>query len=671
MRLAIRYLFAPALLLPLTALAAGAEEFSDAPVFSLAPSPGPGEPKKEVVDDDKGNPKDLPGASANIRVRPNTASEFALYVRNPSNDDKSFVVELSGGPGSGLQVQVQVPDVPGGKWKRVRLPKLKAAPPPAPVPTTGAAPAAPPEPLPPGVALPPTSSARQFTLRLLDEKKAPVRNTKDGKAYGRDVQVTIQAPSEYVKVDAKNGLAAGRVVVEAVVTPVKGAAAGTGVATLAFPFAPTGKSVILGGIYRRTLDLTRATAAELRGGLRTERPGAVRIYIGVDGLDRAFIYSPDPAGTTEKMTQALSSGDKAVRVYSASGFATEAATQPVAWFPVRVEVDNAAPGDTLELRVRPAGTTDDRLAEIIRLGDTGQDRVSTRDESVWVDTAGPLDQGVLVTARSRDWVKPIDVRSLRGHLEVFGVLRNAQGNEIKEINKDASWPLRLTVDATPPEDIRFVGMLAEPGVGQLQKGKPLRVAAWATDLETRVVKATFFLGEPTEDGKIPAGAITAPGRQAVVGVTAIGQPLMAWVGDLPIPPDRRGEMTLGVQFVNAVGLAETQIKTIELVDPAAPGGGGATGTIQGRVLIGERPQSDVLVSLRDAGGKVLATTKTGNGEPKGLARGAFKFENVPVGAYAVASAKVDSSYGTAGVAPVQVEAKKTAKVTITMTKQVK
>src|SRR5262249_37699894 len=157
--------------------------------------------------------------------------------------------------------------------------------------------------------------------------------------------------------------------------------------------------------------------------------------------------------------------------------------------------------------------------------------------------------------------------------------------------------------------------------------------------------------KPLDDGKLPPDAILADG-------TPVADKPGLWEALIPLPPEKRGEAIIGVVFVNEVGLATTKTQRVELIDAPPP-----AGAIDGVVLIGERPQPGVVVSLRaDGKEKVTATTND---------KGMFKFENVPVGNYTVVSARPDSSYGFAGATPVQVELERRSKVVVAMTKQVK
>jgi hypothetical protein len=637
MRPATRLLLTPLLLLLLVATAA-AEDFSTTAVFAFAPAPGP-----DVVKDPN---KEL-RATENLAVRPNGAAEFYLYAHNPAKVQKTYLVDLKGAPGTGLSARTKV-TIPAGQWVRVRLPKPAppAPPPPVAVVPAPAAPAAEkqpaPAPPPPGSELAASKGQFLFTLRLLADDGTPVKDAA-GDPYGREVAVTVVSPEAYIappvgtitQIDTLTRVA---VTVSPKLNEAKQPVF-VGAADLKLSFPPQlalTKAVVREGFYRRSLPAEAGAKAKLVGmveGAGTE----VRAHVAVDGVERAFIYKPAPAASTDA-GKLIRDPLQAVWVYPAAGYAPAAATQPVTSFPVRVEADNPPPDATLELWVRPAGSTDDpTVNEVVRLG-------GPREERAWLDPAGPVDQGVLITNRSRDWVRGLDVFALRGKQEIVAVMTTRGPTGPVRVK---SPPLLLTIDATPPDRVT-IGKLAAKHV----KGKPLPVRASAADPETRVVKATFFLGKPLDDGKLPPDAILAEGKP-------LGVIPNVWTADLPLPADKRGEGYVGVIFVNEVGLATMRTQRIELVDAPPP-----FGAIDGVVMVGDRPQPGLVVSLRDGEGKEKMVGKTDD-------TGKFKFEKVIPGTYTVASAKPTSSYPFAGVAPVQVEADKRAKVAVPMSKQVR
>jgi hypothetical protein len=292
---------------------------------------------------------------------------------------------------------------------------------------------------------------------------------------------------------------------------------------------------------------------------------------------------------------------------------------------VRIETDNDTPDATLQLWVQPAGSTDATQRELQRLP-------GTRDERAWADAAGPLDGGVLVSNRLRDWVRPVDLSALRGDVEVVAVLTVPGKAEA-----EARFPLRI--DDTPPRFVEFGDV--EPR--RLVKGNPVGVSATAEDRESDIVRAYFFVGRPLDDGTPPPDA---PKFEAAL-TPAKGPFQWTATAQIPVPADKKGDMIVGVVFVNDAGIATVRTQRIEIVDGALVAI--RTGTVVGRVTLGERPQPGLIVTLTDADGKVKGTATTDDA-------GRFRFEKVIPGNYTLASAKKDSSYGSAGSTPVDVKA---------------
>lgn len=676
MRPLMRFAFAPIVFLVLATAATAADDFAVAPVFAFSPQPP--DPNKDVdVVPVSYTPK---GWTVDPTVRPNHGGKFYLYVRNPGKgDEKKLIVEVSGGPDSRLQIRKEV-TVPAGKWVPVELPPVEPPKaPPAEQPKAPPQPGAAPVPPPPGTELTATPTGHYFTIRLLDQngKAVTIAEGNDQKPAGRNVLVKIQAPSEYVSVEhppvvVRGGVFAVRsFAVTATVSPIlinNGQPAFDGVATTTLGFTPQSpaqRAVIRSGQYLRTLEIKpgltmlkaeTAPRVTLTGAIQNPAPDT-QVYVGVDGIDRAFVYTLGEA--VEGGGRRLSpQNDIAVRLYPGAGFRTGIDTQPVPAYPVRIDTDNALGGGTLELWVRPVrpgapDIADDKPEnyEVVSVG-------RPRDERVFVDTAGP-GGSILISSRSKDWVKGLDLSALRGPHEVFAAVR-VEGAAKPVI----SAPLMLNVDATGPVRIEF-GKLPT----RHPKGKPLPVSATAGENETRVVKAVFFLGEPTEDGKIPPGAPT------VEGVRSVKDPAV-WVAALPLPPDTQGAVFVGVQFTNNVGVSSTDVQTVVLVDEKSGGAGvGPLGSIEATVVFGELPQPGVAVSLRNAEGKVVGAGSTND-------KGKVKFEKLAPGLYTLVATKADSSYGKAGVAQAEVvpftppadkpdELPKPTKVTVPLSKKTK
>jgi hypothetical protein len=339
------------------------------------------------------------------------------------------------------------------------------------------------------------------------------------------------------------------------------------------------------------------------------------------------VYNPAPEGDGTAQVQV--DPTVAVRLFPAT-VPARTVVRPLPAFPVRVEVDNDRADDFLELWVEPVEAvvpgpnekpeeTARRVAarrEVVRFA-------GTREERVWVDTAGPA-EGVLVTTKLRDWNAPIDLSAVRGRCKVTAVVYETGGTERARLDV----PLGLLVVDQPPKFVAF-----EPVKPKLIKGRPLVVGASALDT-AGIASAVFFVGRPLPDGTLPPDAVKVEG-EPVPDVPGL------WRAALPAPP-KPGEMTVGVVFTNSVGLATMRTQRVVLVDPPVP-----LGTIRGVVMQGEQRQPRLVVTLRDAKGEVKGATSTDD-------YGRFVFEKVPPGMHTVASAKKDSSYGYSGSTPTEV-----------------
>jgi len=651
----MRHVLRAFLIAPLMFWAAGGTRAQEPlPVFGFARAPIP---ETQVPEADRKAKLNLT-AGAELKVRPNTGTELYLWVRNPTENDDTFFVELSGANGA-LNVRAKV-SIPGNTWVAVPLPKAAPPAPPAPPaaapatpPAPGAAPPPPvpaPEPPPPGMELP---LNKKITLRLLDRDGKELREGGKGKLYAADFGVTILQPGDYVE---PGGTAEGKLArgITEVTLNVKQSSteAYPGAASIQLSFPPQDArrgAIIRDGFYRRTLEFAKTLdkgkepSVTLKGRIEGAGPGLL-VYVGVDGIERAFKYAlgtPDAEGKIQ-LTRVT---EPAVRVSLASP------TQPIivpptAKFPVRIEVDNPTPGDSLEVRMKPIGAGEE-LTERLKID-------STRDDHAWLETAG-LGGGLLFTTRSRDWVKDLNLANLQGRVQVDVVLLDQAGKE--RVSVPPTVPLRLIVDGTPPERIAFLPM---PNPLKLQKGKTLTLVARVEDPETEVVKATFFLAKDLDEGKMPADAIKAVGHK-LASFPVFGYEEERWAGDLKVPDDFRGPGVVGVIFTNKAGITNAlpEVQRIEIVDaPPKP----PLGSIEGKVEYGGRLQPGVAITLVDENGKNKAGAVTDD-------KGVFKIKDVVPGHYTVLAARKDSSTGSSGSAPVTVEAgDKPAKVAVELSK---
>ena len=576
------------------------------------------------------DPDEVKDPKSVLAARPNTPETRWLFVKNPKGDQATYIVELRDVKSRGVIASGKI-ELEKNQQARVKLvktppPEVKALP--LAVATPQAAPAPPP---PPGVELKrDTEGQYRFLLRLLDENGKPVLDDQKKPIESR-VGVELRLPFSYIdepsisitRIDDVQKL-------DVLVKSAKSFSGPAAVIDLAFPPQKSLRADALrAGAYRREIkgpeqtvrlqanDLPIVTGAEER----------VRFYVNVDNYLRAFIYEPDFRRPSDQALLTLVRSP-AVRVLPATADAPVlvAASKPTDRYPVRIEVDNAPLGAKLSLRFDRSGSgTFAESDETITLP-------TTREEKVFIEPAGE-DESFVVNFKVSDWIQPVDTRALRGKHEVQGVLEFDQNGKKEE----AKFSFFLILDDTAPEGLSF-GKLPEKHI----KGTPLKLTAFATEPETNVTQAVFFLGK-VADGKLPEG----PKAEGDLVDAKLGK----WTGELPIP-DKKGMIEVGVQFINETGIAAVKTQKIELVDPPFPGG-----TIDGTVVLGELGQPKVPVLLRDAEGKEKGIGMTND-------KGGFKFEGVAPGAYTVYSAKPDSGVGTKGNAGVQVQVGKTSKVTV-------
>jgi hypothetical protein len=396
------------------------------------------------------------------------------------------------------------------------------------------------------------------------------------------------------------------------------------------------------GTYRRVLSLpgqkVQLQAKDLP--FVSGEGGEIRFHIEADGYPRAYTYRVD-FGVLSQTAVLRPIEVPVVRLYPATGVPDifRYHVRPGAAFPVRIELDGPLPqGARVQLRIDRNGDNQfDPADEIVSLP-------GLRDEKVWIE---PAHEGaILISTVVTDWVRDIDTRNLQGEIVVYAAVVKADGNVLTPKNASPiQSSLTLIVDNTPPERIDFA-KLPEEHV----KGTPLPVAVKVFDPEqTPVKKAAFYIGRPNEEGKAPEGATLVP---AVVDPK---DPTI-WRADLPLPPDRKGELFVSVQVDTVVGFGAYATQRVVLVDAPPP-----AGSIAGLITLGGRPQSNLTVLLTDAEGKPKGVTKTGK-------KGEFTFEGVAPGAYVVSAEKPDSVSKMAGSAPAHVKVGEKTEVAITLSR---
>jgi hypothetical protein len=351
-----------------------------------------------------------------------------------------------------------------------------------------------------------------------------------------------------------------------------------------------------------------------------DRTGVVGVT--VDGYERAFLFQTDFSGGTNPQQFTDTS-----LVINAPRFARPG--QPC---PVELEVDNPPPGTAkVEFGFDRSG--------LRRFHTTPFPGV--RAQKVGLRLGVPA-AGLAFVTEVRDHAFNLNTSGIYGTRALRLSLLDAK-NEVLASKEET-----ITLDDSPPESVRFATLPR-----QLVRGRALPVSASATDRESGLTRAQFFVGEPpAADGK------AAPGGRVVTAVPP-EENGGEFTAQLPVA-EQKGRYTIGVRFTNGVGLTTDKVIEIELVDPP-PGSAGApkptTGTVKGKIVggSGDIPQPSIPVQLRDLKGNAVMQAETND-------KGEFTFAEVPPGGYVVFGQKIKDN--ARGEKSAQVTAGKTTEVTV-------
>lgn len=269
---------------------------------------------------------------------------------------------------------------------------------------------------------------------------------------------------------------------------------------------------------------------------------------------------------------------------------------------VRVEVDNAPPGASVELQFgRLRGLRFEPEGAPIR-----RDRARHRSLAV-----GPSPDGALLfQGFVEDWKIPLDTDRILGQYFIQGRLIDAQGQIIRTVLQP------VALNDRKPQKVQFVNL-----PGQAKRSVPLPLRASGVDEITGVTKVTFFLGSPGPDDTVPPNAVTVNAKPLEGSKTT-------WAARLAVPEGQKGVVPVGVVFENATGMRQSAAGEVELIDgdPVTPG------RIKGVVMEGSIPQPNLEVVLRDA-----KSAEKGKGKTRD--DGTFAFEDLAPGAYTLSVSK--------------------------------
>jgi hypothetical protein len=551
------------------------------------------------------NPKEPDPVLSEIRLRPGKVQQSVyLYARNPGETARKVAIEIRGGTGA-FKGGTLAATLPPQSTVRLNL--------------------AEPGPLPKGD-LPPFRGPLQW--RVLDPDAA------NAVLDAQEIPVVTLLPREYVNVT------------DIVFVPASADDAPDRnllTVDLQVRSPPSGPDIPVELVLPpdRIPGLISAKTGKFKGELSTEaekEPATLKlevkniqldvgaeedgvIYLNVDGYDRAFIYRTTflrrGSPTTPRGDLKPALRIRCPRIVLANPK-----------FAVDLEVDNPREGTTLEFAVGEKVAGDFRPYQPPKLVGEAKNR------QIGFSPQSP-DGGLVFEATVHDWSLPLDTKRLLGKHELRARLLDANGKEVARAYHT------LVVDDSQPAGAQFVQPPA-----QAKRGSTVTVKATATS-EVGIKDAQFFLGKPV-DGKLPPNVALVPGQP-------IDQARTLWQTKLLLPEDKKGPIDVSAVFTSEVGLTSFATTTIELMDtdPAKTG----PGRIRGRVLLGDLPQADLDVILRNDKKQELARVKTSKS-------GTFVFESVAPGKYTVYCRKTQNQRD--GSAEAVVQANKDTEVTVSL-----
>jgi hypothetical protein len=603
----LRFLASPAVLVLAICLSAGHASAQEKPFLRIDLSP------------DAAKAKDLSALVLRPNVeqdryrylvlRPNLEQDLHFFVTNPTNQLGKFKVSVSG-------VDAEV-SVAAGKTEPVSF--AKPAPPPPPAPAPGAA--------------PPAADAKTPWVDLKDSP--PSLDIRFSEVGGADLvsgkfPISLARATSYLETPKVNYDAKGGGLLTVEVAAKANFVGKPCIVQLILPDMivqgrprPLSRDYDLRGVIGKPSDKVTLFAKILKVG----PPQKPEIHLAVDGDANAFIFDTEFKldGPVQPRSESESYRIPVPR-YAPAGEK----------FPVRVEVNNAPPGQDLELAF---GIDRDGAFEKKQV----HKLTGSRDLKARISPTG-ANGALLIQVEGKDWVKDVDIGGVQGErilrvrpLKFANDATVPEGKEGKAV---------ITFDGTPPEDVQFV----DPPANALQ-GAFVPFKATGKDDDSLIQEVVFFLGKPPADGKIPPTLDT---------YKATKDSKDSWSANVPMPTDKKGPTLVSVLFFNGAGLSTPASATVVVLDPAAPKPPPAPGKIEGTLLEGTsddlRPQPKLDVVLLDEKGVEKGKAKTD-------AKGKFVFDNVEPGKYKITAvstasrSKAEQSVLVKSGATVKVEAK--------------
>lgn len=284
---------------------------------------------------------------------------------------------------------------------------------------------------------------------------------------------------------------------------------------------------------------------------------------------------------------------------------------------VRLSSLAQVPGKPVTVTVEADDDTNDTILAVDRTGTKSFETIEkfpkrkSRQKAVYVSVGGEGDP-VRFMPIVRDWSIEFATANVAG-VRTFEV-RNGNAQSRRSLLVDRTAPMNIKLDL--------------PAKEQLLVGTEQILKASGSDAESGIASVYFYLGDPpSADGKPASGSKVVRGEKQTDGSWATKDPIRL--------PDTRGEVKVGVIFLNGVGLGTSSESTIyvrEAEKAKDEKTKKTTGDIEGIVMQSIRPQPDLPVILKDAAGKELKKTTTDSS-------GKFAFKDLAPGDYNVSSVK--------------------------------
>ncbi len=554
--------------------------FSASPTLDARVKPAPGEA----------------GITQILRLRPNTEQSAFVYVFNPKDDDATVTVMLSSSYNAGSEIArtAQPVLVPSKQVVKIAL-AGRAAPAPAAAPAKDAKDAK--DPPPAGIRL---NDQDKLYLRV-EEKTDKPGKVEDRKDYEEFV-IVVPSPVggsafTVTPVPSKEGSIAVKVkFAKQKDSPL-------------FTDKPAKVRLDLRTDYNAMIDPASVGEGTFEAEVPVEgeatlfaegvklKEGATKpaiVFVSVDGYDRAFAFATDfKSSPTEHKTPFVN---------------------------VRLSSLAQTPGKPVTVTVEADDDSKDTTLSIDRIGNKTFEPIKnygkqSRQKAVYVSAGGEGDS-VTLHPIVKDWTYEFATASVAG-VRSFEV-RNGTTPAVNA----------LLVDRTAPAKVALV----PPAKDKLLTGTEHVLKATGEDAESDIAAVYFHVGDaPAADGKAAPGSKVVKGAKQADGTWLAREPLRL--------PEAKGDVKIGVLFVNGVGLAAPADAIAYVREPEKPKeekekekAKKTTGSIEGVVMHSIRPQPDLPVSLRDPAGKELKKTTTNSS-------GKFEFKDLAPGEYIVSSVK--------------------------------